>query len=106
MEDIIGKVQIFLWPASMSHSKGVPPKSKSTFLQSISPPLSHGNTTQISCINNIKFLPRKVVDEIYFSTTISKVTYCIAVWGNCSTPRLEKLENIHGWAGKIIYNLP
>ena len=60
---------------------------------------------KLSALKRMKFLPRQVLEKIYFSTVISKVTYCTSVWGNCSTAQFEKLEIIHGRAARMIYNL-
>ena len=51
-------------------------------------------------------LPRMALEEIYFKTVISKVTYCISVWGNCSVPLFKTLESIHARAARFIYSLP
>ena len=60
---------------------------------------------KLSALKRMKFLPRPVLEKIYFSTVISKITYCMSVWGNCSTAQFEKLEIIHGRAARMIYNL-
>ena len=36
---------------------------------------------------------------------IPSATYCILIWGNCSTALLSHLESIHSRAVRIIFNL-
>ena len=46
------------------------------------------------------------MQEIYYKTIVSGVTYGISVWGNCSVPLFQRLEAIHATAARLIYNLP
>ena len=34
------------------------------------------------------------------------MTYCIAIWGNCSPALFDKIENIYARAARVIYKLP
>ena len=60
---------------------------------------------KIGALKKIK-LPKKALEEIYYKTIISRVTYGISVWGNCSVPLFQRLEAIHARAARFIYNLP
>ena len=51
-------------------------------------------------------LPKTALEEIYYKTIVSRVTYGISVWGNCSVPLFQRLEAIHARAARFIYNLP
>ena len=39
---------------------------------------------KVGALKRIKKLPVKVLEEIYFKSIVSAVTYGIVVWGNCS----------------------
>ncbi len=54
----------------------------------------------------MKFLPTNVLEEIYYKTVISGITYCISVWGNCLIASFQKLETVHSRAARQIFNLP
>ena len=38
---------------------------------------------------------KKVKEQIYYKTVIPCITYCIAIWRNCSPALFDKIENIH-----------
>ena len=59
----------------------------------------------IKAIKLMKSLPVKILQEIYFKTIIPSLTYCILIWGNCSTARFSSLDSIHSRAARIIFNL-
>ena len=46
------------------------------------------------------------MEEISYKTIVSRVTFGISVWGNCSVPLFERLEAIHARAARFTYNLP
>ena len=54
----------------------------------------------------MKFLPTNVLEEFYYKTIISGITYCISVWGNCSVALFQKIETVHSRAARQIFNLP
>ena len=56
-------------------------------------------------IKKMKYLLKNVLVEIYYTSIIANVTYCITVWGTCSPPLFEVLEHIHVRAAKLIYNI-
>ena len=57
----------------------------------------------LKALKRIRFLPTRLLEEIYFKPVLSRVTYCIGgVWGNCSVSILKELENLHIKAGRII----
>ena len=51
-------------------------------------------------------LPPKVLEEIYFKTVVSGVSYYIPVWGGCTAPLFNRLEEIHTKAATLIHDLP
>ena len=53
----------------------------------------------------MKYLPVKTLQEIYFKTTIPSLIYCILIWGNCSTALFSSLESTHLREVRIIFNL-
>ena len=61
---------------------------------------------KLGAMKRMPRLPSKILEEIYFKTVIPGVTYCISVWGNCSTPLFNKLEEIHVKAARFIHRLP
>ena len=54
----------------------------------------------------MKYLPKKVLKELYYKTVIPAVAYCITVWGNSSTSLFQNIEEIHPRAARVTYNLP
>ena len=56
-------------------------------------------------IKQMKYLPVKTLQEIYFKTTIPSLIYCILIWGNCSTALFSSLESTHLREVRIIFNL-
>ena len=62
-------------------------------------------SAKLSQLKRMKFLQRKVLEEIYYKSVIAGVVYCISVWGNCATAKLNELGRIHKRAAKLIYNV-
>ena len=60
---------------------------------------------KVKAMKRMKYLPVKTLQEIYFKTVIPSLTYCILIWGNCSTALFSSLESTHSRAAGIIYNL-
>lgn len=60
----------------------------------------------MQALKRMRFLPTQLLEQIYFKTVISRVTYCIGVWGNCSLSIFNELENFHIKAGRIIHDVP
>lgn len=56
-------------------------------------------------MNWIKFLPKPVLQTIYYRSILPSVWYSIVVWGLCSEPLLEDIDGIHLRATKIIHGL-
>lgn len=56
-------------------------------------------------LNWIKFLPKPVLQTIYYRSILPSVWYSIVVWGLCSEPLLEDIDGIHLRATKIIHGL-
>ena len=56
-------------------------------------------------LKRMKWLPSKILEEIYYATIIPKATYCISIWGNCSETTLSLLEDNHARAVRSIYTL-
>ena len=60
--------------------------------------------TKVKMLKRMKALDSKTLETFYFSNIITSITYGIGVWGNCSKAMLDKLNNIHARAAKIIFN--
>ena len=61
---------------------------------------------KVSALKGMKYLPNKVLEELYYKTVIPAVAYCIAVWGNCLTSLFQNIKEIHVRAARVIYDLP
>ena len=61
---------------------------------------------KVSQLKQMRFLPVKVQEEIYFKTIIAAVTYAVTVWGTCPPALFNDLEKIHVRAAKIIHQIP
>ena len=61
---------------------------------------------KIGALRRMSYLPKSILDEIYFKTIIPSITYGISVWGNCSQSLLNRLDHIHARACRIINRLP
>ena len=46
---------------------------------------------KVGALKRMRYLPKKVLEELYYKTVIPGVTYCIAVWGNCSTSLFQDI---------------
>ena len=57
---------------------------------------------KVKAMKRMKYLPVKTLQEIYFKTIIPSLTYCILIWGNCSTALFSSLDWIHSRAARII----
>ena len=47
---------------------------------------------KLGILKRIKFLPKSILETIYFKTIIPSVLYGIAVWGSCSLALMEEVE--------------
>ena len=61
---------------------------------------------KLGALRRMPRLPPKVLEEIYFKTVVSGVSYCIPVWGGCTAPLFNKLEEIHTKAARLMHDLP
>ena len=61
---------------------------------------------KVEAIKRMRYLPKKVKEQIYYKTVIPCITYCIAVWGNRSPALFDKVENIHARTARVIHKLP
>ena len=51
---------------------------------------------KVSALKRMKYLPKEVLEELYYKTVITAVAYRIAVWGNCSTSLfIQNIKEIH-----------
>ena len=50
---------------------------------------------KLGALRRMPRLSPKELEEIYFKTVVSGVSYCIPVWGGCTAPLFNKLEDIH-----------
>ena len=60
---------------------------------------------KVSALKRMEYLPKKVLDELYYKTVIPAVAYCIVVWGNCSTSLFQNMEEIHARSARLIHDL-
>jgi len=63
-------------------------------------------SNKVAVLKRIKFLPKPVLETIYYKTIIPSVLYGIAIWGSCSSALLDDIDRIHLRATRIINNLP
>ena len=63
-------------------------------------------SNKVAVLKRIKFLPKPVLETIYYKTIIPSVLYGIAVWGSCSPALLDDIDRIHLRATRIINSLP
>jgi hypothetical protein len=61
---------------------------------------------QIYALKNIRYLPSKLLEEVYLKKVIPKVMYVVGVWGNCSFAMFQEIENINLKAARIIRKIP
>ena len=57
---------------------------------------------KVKAMKRMKYQPVKTLQETYFKTIIPSLTYCILIWGNCSTALFSSLESTHSRAARII----
>jgi hypothetical protein len=60
--------------------------------------------TKIKVLRRISFLPKSILESIYFKTVIPSVLYGVVVWGSGS--KFKELELIHIRAARLIHKLP
>lgn len=61
---------------------------------------------KLGALKRMSRLPSRTLEEIYFKTVLPGITYCISVWGGCTTPLFNKLEEIHAKAARYIHRIP
>lgn len=57
-------------------------------------------------LKRLRYLPKSVLEKIYYQSIVAGVVYCMPVWGTCSPSKFNELELIHERAARIILNLP
>ena len=62
-------------------------------------------SSKICMLKRLKYLPSKMLEEIYYKTVIPATTYCISVWGSCPEATSKRVEKQHIRAAKVIYRL-
>ena len=50
--------------------------------------------------------PQSTRGNLFQKTVVSGVSYCIPVWGACTPPLFNNLEEIHTKAARLIHDLP
>ena len=60
---------------------------------------------KLGALKRMGYLPRKVLEEVYFKTVISSMVYGISVWGSCSVALFQQLEAVHARAARFIYKI-
>ena len=63
-------------------------------------------SNKLGALKRMKWLPSKVLEDIYYITIIAKTTYCISVWGNCFESTFDMLEDNNARSAGLIHNLP
>ena len=58
---------------------------------------------KVGALKRMKKLPVKVLEEIYFKSIVSAVTYGIVVWGNCSYYIMDSLNPVQARATRVIH---
>ena len=58
---------------------------------------------KVGALKRMKKLPVKVLEEIYFKSIVSAVTYGIVVWGNCSYCIMDSLNPVQARATRVIH---
>ena len=61
---------------------------------------------KVAVLKRIKFLPKPILETIYYKTIIPSVLYGISVWGCCSSALIGDVDQIHLRATRIIHNIP
>lgn len=61
---------------------------------------------KLGALKRMSHLPSRTLEEIYFKTVLPRITYCISVWGGCTTPLFNKLQEIHAKAAIYIQTIP
>ena len=56
---------------------------------------------KLGALKRMGYLPRKVLEEVYFKTVISSTVYGISVWGSCSVALFQQLEAVHARAARF-----
>jgi len=57
-------------------------------------------------LKRLRYLPKSVLEKIYYQSIVAGVVYCMPVSGTCSPSKFNELELIHERAARIILNLP
>ena len=63
-------------------------------------------SAKLSQLKRLRYLPKSVLEKIYYQSIVAGVVYCMPVWGTCSPSQFNELELIHERAARIIFNLP
>ncbi|KAG4070733.1 hypothetical protein HA402_011367, partial [Bradysia odoriphaga] len=61
---------------------------------------------RIGVLKRLRFLPKKVLRLIYFSTVHCHLTYCVGVWGSAKKSLIDQLHVLHKEALKATHRLP
>ena len=57
-------------------------------------------------LKRTKFLPKPILETIYYKTITPSVLHGVVVWGSCSSALIDDIDQIHLRATRIIYSLP
>ena len=68
--------------------------------------VSSSYSSKVKMLRRISFLPKAILETIYYKTVIPSVLYAIVVWGSCSDYLMKDLELIHLRAARLIHKLP
>ena len=62
-------------------------------------------SAKLSQLKRLKFLSKKVLEEIYYKSIVPCVVYSLSVWGTCSKTLFNEIEKMHERAAKLIYEV-
>ena len=63
-------------------------------------------TNKLNLLIKSKFLPKSVLEQLYFSVILPSITYGLLIWANGTNSELfRSIDTLHGRAAKLIYNL-
>ena len=57
---------------------------------------------KVGALKRMKKLPVNVLEEIYFKSIVSAVTYGIVVWGHCSYYIMDSLNPVQARATRVL----
>ena len=50
---------------------------------------------KVDLLKRLKYLPKDILQTIYFKNIVPTVRYCSLVWGTCSPTLVNEIDHIH-----------